>query len=179
MVRAWSKYRSPDRLEPTDEPAHRWWRPWRALAAERAHAAPTLREPAVSGMEIRDAVTGRSCSQSLLAVVAASPLVQLQSALTVTAVAVAGHSALPYPLFLLPDALHDSVHVLDLSSREDSEEPRHVGFVGAPGSLVGPRAVTGWGPLVAVSAWPGNTTGSHTVHVFQELVRCFLCRSFG
>jgi hypothetical protein len=87
-------------------------------------------------------------------------------------------------LLLVTDAGHCAVHVIDVVNRT------HVGYVGAPGSMVRPRGVAARGSLVAVSSWPALNSdstdtsagygylptarllaepdmGNHLVHVFE------------
>jgi hypothetical protein len=64
-------------------------------------------------------------------------------------------------LLLLTDAGHDAVHVIDVAGRV------HVGYVAAPGTIVGPRGVAARGSLVAVSAWIKSYCGDHVVRVFE------------
>jgi hypothetical protein len=65
------------------------------------------------------------------------------------------------PLLLVTDGGHDAVHVIDVVART------HVGHVGAPGSIPGPRGVAARGSLVAVSSWKRNDSGEHTVRLFE------------
>jgi hypothetical protein len=71
------------------------------------------------------------------------------------------------PLLLLTDAGHDAVHVLDVAGQA------HVGYVAAPGAIVGPRGVATRGSLpglpgslVAISAWKGEDSDDHVVRLF-------------
>jgi hypothetical protein len=69
----------------------------------------------------------------------------------------------PCRLLLVTDVGHDAVHVVDVVRRA------HVGYVAAPGSIAGPRAVATWGPLAAVTAWkdPSAGSGEHVVRLFE------------
>jgi hypothetical protein len=65
-------------------------------------------------------------------------------------------------LLLVADHGHDAVHVIDVAGRV------HVGYVAAPGTIVGPRGVAARGSLVAVSAWKEESdSGDHVVRVFE------------
>lgn len=63
-------------------------------------------------------------------------------------------------LLLVTDAGHDAVHVVDVTQR------RRVGYVAAPGCVLGPRGVAARGPLVAVAAWKVPLSADHAVHLF-------------
>lgn len=64
-------------------------------------------------------------------------------------------------LLLLTDAGHDAVHVIDVVGRT------HAGYVCTPGVIVGPRGVAASGSHAAISAWRGDASTGHVVHVFQ------------
>jgi hypothetical protein len=73
-----------------------------------------------------------------------------------------GSSSSAHPLLLVTDAGHDAVHVVDVVGRT------HAGYLAPPGSIAGPRGVaaSGTSPLVAVSAWKGDS-GGHVVVVYR------------
>ena len=64
------------------------------------------------------------------------------------------------PLLLVTDDRNE-VRVIDVASRV------HVGYVGARGSIPGPRGVAARGSLVAVSCWVLRDCGVHVVRVFE------------
>jgi hypothetical protein len=64
-------------------------------------------------------------------------------------------------LLVVSDAGHGAVHVIDVA------EQQHVGYVAAPGSIVGPRGVATKGSSVAVSSWYHSDSGDHMVHVYE------------
>ena len=65
------------------------------------------------------------------------------------------------PLLLVTDDGNDAVHVIDVGARA------HTGYVGALGSIPGPRGVAARGSLVAVSCWKEGDCGEHVVRVFE------------
>jgi hypothetical protein len=68
------------------------------------------------------------------------------------------------PLLLVSDAGHRAVHLVDVVHH------RHVGYVVAPGSKIGPRGVAAnaCGSLVAVSAWGADDSAyGDEVHLFK------------
>lgn len=67
----------------------------------------------------------------------------------------------PPPLLLVTDAGHDAVHVIDVAARA------HSGYVGALGSIPGPRGVAARGGLVAISCWTRGDNGDHVVRLFE------------
>lgn len=68
----------------------------------------------------------------------------------------------PRRLLLVTDAHNHAVHALDVVTGT------HVGYVAAPGTLIGPRGVAAAGALVAVSAWDKHHPGDHVVQVFER-----------
>jgi hypothetical protein len=63
---------------------------------------------------------------------------------------------------LVTDAGHEAVHVIDAAGW------KHVGYVAAPGTIVGPRGVAARGSLVAVSTFKrGSSVDDHVVHIFE------------
>ncbi len=67
------------------------------------------------------------------------------------------------PLLLVTDAGHSAVHVIDMTAKPQM----HVGFVCAPGSVLGPRCVASKGSLVAISTWKDHKIGDHIVQLFE------------